>query len=585
MIAPSTRARQFRVLFRDFLGRMIDLEVLSTRGEPQSLLAQFAAMLAAVSFVFAVYLVPRYGTSPLPRIRLLTLAWLDEEFLIGTTMLIAGMFSVLAWNAVMPDKRDALVLGPLPVKTGTVFRAKAAALAVTLSAGVVAVNLFTGIAYPAVLAPHGGFLGFLRSLAAYWIVMAAAGTFICAALLALQGIAAQALPYRVFQRVSSFLQMAAFFVILGAYFLKPPLATVAGITSPAHRTLISSMPTYWFLGLFQVLNGSLHPAFGALAARALSALAIAVVLAAAAGTLAFRRGLRRVIEQPDIAPSRGLRLVAQTVRWLADRCLPQPIDRAIVLFTARTLARSRQHRLILAAYAGIALAIALAYLKSFLYSGARSAGDTVPALLAPGVVMILFAAIGARAAFAFPISLPANWIFRVTAIHSPEAYFSAARKALACAAVIPVWIVSAAAYLVFRPSARLWEHVVLLALLGAILTFTCTRRFHKIPFACSYLPGKANLRVKLGIYGILFLFFCDTGVRVEAAALRAPRGFAILLAILAAAALGAWLRARMLSAAPFTKLQFEELPATDLLTLELKPPAHEAYLAEAAPVE
>src|SRR5215472_7202110 len=129
MKAPR-RTRQFRVLFRDFLGRMIDLEVLSTRGEPQAILAQFAAILAAVSFVLAIYLVPRYGTSPMPRMRLLTLAWLDEEFLIGLTMLIAGLFSLLAWNAVMPDKRDALVLGPLPVETGTVFRAKAAALAV-----------------------------------------------------------------------------------------------------------------------------------------------------------------------------------------------------------------------------------------------------------------------------------------------------------------------------------------------------------------------------------------------------------------------------------------------------------------------
>ena len=44
--------------------------------------------------------------------------------------------------------------------------------------------------------------------------------------------------------------------------------------------------------------------------------------------------------------------------------------------------------------------------------------------------MMVFAVIGARAVFALPISLPANWIFRITAVHSPQAYFSAARKAL-----------------------------------------------------------------------------------------------------------------------------------------------------------
>ena len=86
----------------------------------------------------------------------------------------------------------------------------------------------------------------------------------------MQGIASQVLTYRLFLRASSFLQIATFFTILGVYFLKPPLATVAGLTSPARRHWIEWLPTYWFLGLFQVLNGSMHPVFGALAARAIT---------------------------------------------------------------------------------------------------------------------------------------------------------------------------------------------------------------------------------------------------------------------------------------------------------------------------
>jgi predicted permease len=575
-------ARQFRVLYRDFLSRMIDLEVLSARGELQTLLGQFAAMLAALSFVLTLYLVPRYGTSPLPHARLLTLAWLDEEFLIGTTMAIAGMFSVLAWNAMMPDRRDALVLGPLPVGAGTICRAKIAALATSLAVSVTAINAFTGLAYPVVLSPAGGFLGFLRSLAAYWIVMAAAGAFISAALLAVQGIAAQVLSYRLFQRASSFLQIAAFFGILGVYFLKPPLATVSGLTLPAHRYWIEWLPTYWFLGLFQVLNGSMHPVFGPLALRAMEALALALGLAATTYLLAYRRGLRRIVEQPDIAPGDRSRAASGVARWLAARLLPKSIDRAIVLFTARTIARSRQHRLILAAYAGIALAIAMAYLKSYLYGTARTWGDAEVSLLAPSVVMMVFAVIGARAVFALPISLPANWIFRVTAVHSPQAYFSAGRKALAGTAVIPIWVACAAIYLTLWRGAQPWPHLLVLASLGAILVFTSMLRFRKIPFACSYLPGKANLKGKLGMYGILFLFLCDNGVRVEVAALHAPRGFVILTAILLAAAFWAWWRTHRLSASPAEKLQFEELPAGDLLALDLEQgPGGEIYIDDA----
>ena len=65
MTRPNPR-RQFLILFRSFLSRMIDLELLASRGEIETLLAQFAAMLAAFSFTLAIYLAPRYATSPLP---------------------------------------------------------------------------------------------------------------------------------------------------------------------------------------------------------------------------------------------------------------------------------------------------------------------------------------------------------------------------------------------------------------------------------------------------------------------------------------------------------------------------------------
>ncbi len=310
-----------------------------------------------------------------------------------------------------------------------------------------------------------------------------------------------------------------------------------------------------------------------------------MVLAAITYVLAYRRGLRRIVEQPDIAPGDRSRAASGVARWLAARLLPKSIDRAIVLFTARTIARSRQHRLILAAYAGIAFAIAMAYLKSYLYGTARTWGDAEVSLLAPSVVMMVFAVIGARAVFALPISLPANWIFRVTAVHSPQAYFSAARKALAGTAVIPIWVACAAVYLTLWRGAQPWRHLLVLSLLGAILVFTSMLRFRKIPFACSYLPGKANLKVKLGMYGILFLFLCDNGVRIEVAALRAERGFVILTAILMAAAFLARWRTRRLSAHPAEKLQFEELPAGDLLALDLEQgPGGEIYIDNFPPV-
>ena len=117
------QGRQFRVLFRDFLGRMVDLEVLAGSGDVGRLLMQFAAMLAAFSLTFAMFTVSKYVGSNLPHARMAVLARTEEEFLIAATMAIAGLFSVLAWNAVLPSRRDCLVLGVLPVRLRTIFAA------------------------------------------------------------------------------------------------------------------------------------------------------------------------------------------------------------------------------------------------------------------------------------------------------------------------------------------------------------------------------------------------------------------------------------------------------------------------------
>lgn len=43
---------------------------------------------------------------------LLAAAWGYEEFLIATTMAIVGVLAVIAWNSLLPDRRDSLVPSP-----------------------------------------------------------------------------------------------------------------------------------------------------------------------------------------------------------------------------------------------------------------------------------------------------------------------------------------------------------------------------------------------------------------------------------------------------------------------------------------
>ena len=281
----------FRVLYRDFLFRVLDLELLPAVDDIERLLGQFAAMLAAFSFTFAVFGLPKYIASSLPHERLAILARSEEEFLIATTMTIAGLFAVLAWNNVLPARRDCLVLGVLPIRVRTVFLAKAAALATALAVGVFAVNVFTGFVFPWLVA-GSGFGGAMQSLAAYWMAAGAAGLFVFCALVALEGAAAQMLPHRLFLRMSAALQFCAFFAILGGYMLKPSFPNFAPPTL-AHAWE-AWLPSFWFFALFQLLNGARDPLFHALALRGLWALAAVFGAAAVSFGLAYARAVRNI---------------------------------------------------------------------------------------------------------------------------------------------------------------------------------------------------------------------------------------------------------------------------------------------------
>jgi predicted permease len=83
------------------------------------------------------------------------------------------------------------------------------------------------------------------------------------------------------------------------------------------------------------------------------------------------------------------------------------------------------------------------------------------------------------------------------------------------------------------------------------------------------LPGKANLRVKLGAYGILFLFLCNVGVQIEAASLRTAASFTILALVLLAAAAWSWFRTVRMAASPDARVQFDEVPVADIFALDL----------------
>jgi len=565
MLGESNR-RQFLVLHRLFLARMIDLEILSARGDVRDLIVRFVSILAAFSFVLTYLICGRYFSNTLPHAQILYSIWNDEEFLISATVAVAGLFAVLAWNAVFPDRRDCLVLGPLPISTPTIILAKLSAMAAALGVSVVAINIFTGLVFP--LATAGG--SALHSLAAWWITIVAAGVFIFSSMLALQGLAAQLMSWSLFMRVSGVLQLLALFAVIALFFVTPPFAATVLHPGP----IINILPSFWFAGLLQVLNGDSTPIFKSLAVIALRNLAVAITVAALTWALSYYRNIRRIVQAPDIAPSAHGRMIARVVRLAAFGFLSKPLDRAILMFTSRTIARSRQHRLLLAACGGIGFATALAFSRLFLETGTRERWDepNVPFLIA-GLLLLFCAVAGTRAAFAIPLALPANWAFRITAVHSPAAYFAAVRKSLIVIAVLPVWIAAALAYLLIWPGRPAFAHTLVLLLFGLWLVDRLLYQFSKIPFACSWLPAGVQRKMKTTIYVLLFLMTAGLASTIELWTMEKFARFAVLLSILAGSAFWARRRSTKYALAPGNGLQFEDLPPADVFALDLRPDA------------
>jgi hypothetical protein len=549
---------QFRVLYREFLFRMVDLELLSAsaQGDISKLLGQFAGLLIFLSALLALSAILLDTHTP-PEKLLIELRSM-EHFLISTTMLVVGLFAVLGWDSMFPDRRDVLVLVPLPIRGRTLLVAKVAAVAASLSLTVAALHVVAGFTWPLILAPaHGGALGVVRSIAGYWITMLSAGAFIFCCVLGVQGLGAL-LPRRIFLRLSAFLQMAAFCLSVSVYFLEPSLTTPEELAAAQNQRLLAWLPSYWFLGLFQLLNGSMQPAFAPLARRALIGLAIAGCGAAVAYALSYFRVLRRIVEEPDIVPG------ARRLHWPPR--FGNSLATTVVLFSIRTLLRSRRHRVMLAFYLGIGFAIVILFMKT-----PRAQQQLLTAnvpLLFSSAVMMSCCVIGTRVVFAMPLDLRANWIFRMTEIRGPHEYLAAIRRPLFVLAVVPVWAASATLFLAIWPWRLAWSHLAVLGLWGIILSYACLFSFQKIPFTCSYLPGKMYINIVF-LGAMAFLLLLLKAVEFERIALENLADYVQLLVILVIATVCArWLIVAQATSEEAV-VEFEEVQQPEVFVLGL----------------
>ena len=215
-------------------------------------------------------------------------------------MSTTGLLTVFIWDALVFDKRDAMVLGPLPLRGSTIVSAKLAALATFLVGAAFAVNITSGVPFGFVTGGPAGHI--LRHLAGHLSGTIGGAVFVFSTLVIVRGLLVLLVSAHVAATVGSFLQ----FLFLSGVLCFMMVPTAIGQVIP---------PISWFSALFELIRGSRQDAIGPLADRALLVLPLSVAGAIGVTFAGYWRQMRVAL-----APS--ARVAARARRVASPRCSP-----------------------------------------------------------------------------------------------------------------------------------------------------------------------------------------------------------------------------------------------------------------------
>ncbi len=548
-------------LLRHFLAHSFDGETAPTRGEwLRVALTPLIALPSAWMMLMLQYQVKyrmlRLDSTP----GVYRAAVRDDQlWLIAVSMCLMAILVALKWQSLFPTRRDMLALASLPVTGADIFRAKSAAVLILFSGFAFVLNVPASIVFTRIASgPWQEHASTLAMAAALAVSASAACALVFFTLIAAQGILLNMLPERVFTRVSVYTQAILFAVPLGAL---PFLSR--------QHTGSFWWPPQWFVDLWAAMigarDGSVRPSLLALSAAAAIALLTCV--------LSYRRHMRLLVEMPS-KPRRawsGLALGKLPCR-IFDLWIRDPREQALFAFVAKAMARSRTHRLVLLAYAGLATGWLMKVIADT-QSPHTGASHLVRLLVVFGPLSLaIFITLGLRHLFCLPVELRANWIFQMTERDGRGFWLRAVERFVIWCGILPVF---AAALPVAAAAFGWWRALAALALCLtlALLAFEALfLSWRKAPFTCSHVPDQRPMVAVL----LPYLAALSLLPVVSVLFLHCSAGAASFLAVLAPLAAG-WLRLRSLRKKQWAEreLIFEdgEEPAVTTLDLGARAPA------------
>ena len=359
----------------------------------------------------------------------------EKAFYLGVSMVTAGGLTAIAWTSLLPDRRDTLILGAMPVRPSLVVMAKLVALGAYIGLIAIGTHLAGTLFWASLLANNAPFGFLLRSFPAHFIASAAITATTALSIAAAQGLALAVLGPRLFQRTSTILQVLTVGVLALCFALLPVLNSSAVHTitgGPRAQAWLLWLPPMWFLGLYEWMLGTADPTLTMLAGRAVLAVALSSAVVLMTYPLAYRRLMVSVVEAGRQERGALARAFHSLVIWLAGR---HPAARAAAEFFTATLGRVERQRFILAITIGLALAWSLPSLRSYEPSARPEA-----TLLALPITVMMFLLGGLRIASALPGDPRAAWLFEVHNLSRKNARQALERMMLALGVLPPVFL-------------------------------------------------------------------------------------------------------------------------------------------------
>lgn len=445
-------------------------------------------------------------------------------------MLMTLLVSALIWDALLPNRDDQDVVGGLPVRPAVLAASRLAAGCKVVFALALALAVPVALLFGSASAAQTA----VGSLPRVWFAHVA--TTLCASgavfflLVTIRAAAAAVGGERLADHLASVLQFLAILVFVEMFLFLP------GLLFDLLRTMRTGSdvplwyaPPMWFAALYGWLaeGGPRTPDVDA----ALFATIVPTVAGITLSLLPARLVARRVQE---VLVSHRASLLTSVMRRVIDARWCGTTVRGIVVFATATLTRSRRHAVIVASYAGLALAMAVVELLTAGFMDHFSVVAPRRDNLAVPLVCLFFAVFGLRAALARPADPGANWPFRIARPPVRDSRTAAKLVVTACG-VAPVMMVTLLTVLALWPLDTALRVVAFDAAAALLLTELAFAGWTRVPCASIHAATTDAVKSNWPLQVLGLYLFAFRGADVEMLALRHDYGVAIAVTVIVAA--------------------------------------------------